>query len=220
VKKNFAFWTLAVVAFALLFSVIVLFGFLVVVFASPEAGLLPGFKTYRSKKLGIEFKYPKILKVRKKDGVVTISHRVPFEHEDPCDRGWPPEKAKEIWDFYVRMIIVEKTPNEILGEQLEKRDGVLIFKSDVRVTYGQLDGFRIYNGNHGCGPYAYFFQLTKRSADPYNKERYLRVDRYPAPELRKVSEEEKLFYSRLRLIILPEQEEHLFQEILTSLTWK
>ena len=86
-------------SFSSLFSVIVLFGFLVVVFASPEAGLLPGFKTYRSKKLGIEFKYPKILKVRKKDGVVTISHRVPFEHEDPCDRGWPPEKAKEIWDF-------------------------------------------------------------------------------------------------------------------------
>jgi len=183
--------------------------------ASSAGFQLPDFKIYHSKKMGIEFNYPERygLKVREKDGIITIEHSVKFDHPNPCDGSGLPayQNSKKITDFYVEITVLFLTPTELfLQEVLQVNEaGVIVEpRSTLRVTYGGLDGFRVYNGNHGCGPYSYFFQLTD--------EKVLRVDRYPASEFREVPEEEKQMYSRLRQIILPENEEHIFRGILSS----
>ncbi|TSC74711.1 MAG: hypothetical protein G01um101444_195 [Parcubacteria group bacterium Gr01-1014_44] len=176
-------------------------------------GQFPGFQTHRSKKLGIEFNYQDILKVSEKDGVVTIEHSVPFEHYDPCDRSGRNQKSKKILDFYAKITFLPLTPTELFVQQVMERNeagDVKGVKNTVRVTYGKLGGFRLYNGEGGCGPHSYFFQLSP--------ENVLRVDRWPAPEFKEMTESEKQMRNRLRQIILPEQEEHFFREILTSLT--
>ena len=182
--------------------------------AAPVSVQLPEFKNYQSKKLEIGFDYPKILKVWEKEGIITIEHKVSFKHREPCNgSGLPPyQKAKEIFDFFAQITVLPLTPTEVFRQAVMERDtdGDLTgIKNTVRVTFGSLDGFRLYNGSHGCGPYSYFFQLSD--------QKVLKVDRYPASEFKEVPEREKEMYSRLRQIILPEQEEHFFREILTSL---
>ena len=176
--------------------------------------VLPGFKTYRSKKFDLEFNYPEILKVKEKDGVIAIEHSVSFKHLDPCGGGGSPQYqyVKKIFDFYAKVSILNKTPTETFREELMEvntNDLVVGIKNSVRVTYGELDGFRLYNSSPGCGFYSYFFQIAD--------EKVLRVDRWPASEFKEILESEKQMFSRLRQIILPEKEEHFFREILTSL---
>ena len=177
---------------------------------------LPGFKTFRSKKMGIEFSYPQRygLKVREKDGRITIEHSVKFKHPVPCDGGDDGQYLKKIYDFYATISILNKTATEIFRQEvMEVNEAGLVVgvKNSVRVTYGERDGFEIYNGNHGCGAFSSFFELSP--------EKFLQVDLYPAPEFREVPEEEKQIYYRLREIISPENEEHIFKEILNSLKW-
>ena len=184
--------------------------------ANPASFQLPGDKVYRSKKLGLAFSYPERykLKVNEKDGVITVEHAVSFEHFDPCDRTTGNQKSKKIYDFYAQISILPLTPTELFlqyGMNRNENGDVAGAKESFEVAYGELEGFRVYNGNHGCGPYSYFFQI--------DDEKVLRVDRYPAPEFREVPEEEKQMYSRLRAIILPENEQHIFGKILHSLKW-
>jgi len=181
-----------------------------------EKAALPGFKTYLSKNLGIEFNYPKILKVweEKKSGIVVIEHRISFEYQDPCNGSVLRSRSKKILDFYSQISILHLTPTEVFRQEvMEKNEAGLItgVRNSVRVTYGELDGFRVYNGEHGCGPFSYFFQLAP--------QKVLKVDRWPSPEFAEISVEEKQIFSRLRQILLPENEEHIFREILTSLKW-
>ena len=216
-RKTFL-WT--AVGLVIFWTLIHLGGLWVYAFGNTRANTaslqLPGFKVYRSKKLGLAFGYPERygLKINEKDGVVTIEHTVPFEHFDPCDRTASNQKSKKIYDFYAQISILNKTPTEIFREEvMEVNDNDLVVgvKNSVRVTYGELDGFRLYNGNLGCGPFSYFFQV--------GDEKVLRVDRWPASEFREVPEEEKQMYSRLRAIIMPENEQHIFEEILHSMKW-
>ena len=214
-KKKFFWITLGVILFWCMLIFAIFAGF-------AKAEGLPGFKTYRSQKLGIEFTYPKILKVEEKNGVITVSHKIGFKHRSPCDGSGLPENeySKEIYDFYIQMSILDKSLDEIVEENLlVKQNGVAVDFVDYEVVkYGQLEGPRIYNGNHGCGPYVYFFKLTDRGASSA-KEKFLRVEQYPAPEFNEsaVSKEDIQIYARLRQILLPEQEEHYFQEIIYSL---
>lgn len=216
--RRFFWWSLGVILFwiAVFASGMGLFAYAFGYFpVGQEAIKLPELKTFQSKKLGVEFSYPEELKVREKDGVITIEHKIDFEHRNPCDGSGRNQKSKEIFDFYVQITVLSFTPTEVFRKEVMKRDEndlVTGLKNTVRVTYGALDGFRVYNGDHGCGPYAYFFQLAD--------EKVLRVDHYPAPEFREVPESEKQQYSRLRRIILPEQEEHFFREILHSIKWR
>lgn len=171
-------------------------------------------KTYRNKKLGIEFEYPEKFKVREKDGEITVEHSVNFEHRDPCSENELRLTSKRIFDFYTRISILPLTPTELFIRevmQFNESGAAEAPKSSMRVTYGELDGFRVSNGRMGCGLYSYFFQITDESV--------LRVDRYPAPEFREVPESEKEMYRRVPNVILPEDEEFLFKYILSTLTF-
>lgn len=226
--KSFLFWSLVIILIwtALFFGGVKLFSYLSAPSLSAEsyvrpAGLsassfltrsLPGFKTYRHKRLGLEFEYPDLLKVTEKEGVITVEHRVAYKHSNPCDgRGLSEDHdSKEIFDFYVQISLLSLTPTELFRQEvMQKNDeGMVVgIHNTVRVTYGVLDGFRMFVGNRGCGYNSYFFQLAD--------EKVLRVVRYLVPEF-EVSEKEKQAASRLRQIILPEQEEHIFREMLTS----
>lgn len=229
--KSFLFWSLAVVLIwtALFSGGIKLFSYLSAPSLSAEsyfrpadlrtssflARSLPGFKTYRHKKLGLEFEYPDILKVTEKEGVITVEHRVAYKHPNPCDGSGLSEHqdSKEIFDFYAQISVLPLTPTELFRQEvMQKNDeGMVVgIHNTVRVTYGALDGFRMFAGHRRCGYHSYFFQLAD--------EKVLRVVRYLVPEF-EVSEKEKEAANRLRQVILPEQEEHIFRGILSSLRW-
>lgn len=178
------------------------------------AGGLSELKTHRSKKLGLEFNYPDMLKVREKNGVIAIVHSVEIAHDNPCNGGGEHRKSKEIFDFYAEISLLSLTPTELFRKEVMIRDKsgrITGINSTVRITYGLLDGFRLYGGEHGCGSYTHFFQLSQ--------EKVLQVVRWPAPEFLALPESEQLVFRQLRGIILPADEARFFSDILTSLAF-
>ncbi len=185
-------------------------------------------KTYHSKKLGITFDYPANLKIREKKGVITIEHNIKFKHPDPCDGSGLPQYqfSNKIYDFYVQISIISKNMNIAFSSNpllpnivVIESDEISKIPVDGLATYGKLKGIWQYNGNHGCGPFTYLFQLTHDGLD--NKDKFLKVNEYPAPEFNRsaVSDEDIQVYSRLRQILLPEQRKRIFSEILSSLKY-
>lgn len=180
---------------------------------SQKVILLPKLKTYRHPEMGIEFNYPRILKVREEAEVITIEHSVPFEHDDPCDATGLPKykKSKEILDFFVQITVLPLTSVELFNQEVVQKDDaglVTGLRNTVRVTLGPLDGFRMYSGSHGCGLYSYFFQLSSA--------RVLKVERWLAPEFQQRLGGREPAYRHLPRLILPEQELNFFREILFS----
>lgn len=175
-----------------------------------------GLKTYWSKKLNLGFDYDKRFKIEEKKGMIIIKHNINFNHLDPCDRSGLHPKSKEVYDFYVTIKVLDNTNlDKILTEKfisLKNGERISLKNADM-VDFNGLKGFRLYNGNHGCGPYSYYFY-----AKLFN--RVFQVDRYPASEFGEIFEEERQMYSRLRMIILPEEEEHLFRNIIISFKTK
>ncbi len=219
------FWLTILIIFFFLFMLLGIMGVFSHAFGSPVSfseQTDSGLKTYRNKKLGIEFKYPKILKVKEERDFIRLEHHVSFKHQGSSCWAGSSQTLDKIQDFLVIMEMVEKTPNEIIESELLEvnRNGVLILKHDVRVTYGRLDGFRVFAGSYNCARYTHIFQLTERHADPFRKEKFLIVYRWPASEFRKATDEELAVFSLFRKVILPEREERIFQEILTSFKWE
>ena len=184
-------------------------------------------KTRTNKKLGITFQYDPMLNVsyRTEHGNIVsrvlgigaqhkkmiVQHEVSFTHDDPCSESGRHPTSKRITDFYVTMEISNETFDVFMQD-------ILIIESDVEagvpnyhvnVTYGVLKGIGLYKGNHGCGAYTYYF--------PTADNKMLVVNRYLTPEFTEVPEEKKEIYRRVKGIIVPEDEEQLFTEIMESL---
>ncbi|TSC74712.1 MAG: hypothetical protein G01um101444_196 [Parcubacteria group bacterium Gr01-1014_44] len=175
-------------------------------------------KTHHSKKLGIEFDYSAKLKVKENNRLITIEHSVNFKHPDPCNRSDPPEsqqwKSKKILDFYSKITVITTNSEEFLFKELEytKNGEITGIRRSVEFINYPMRGFREYNGNHGCGPYSYYFQISP--------EKILLVNRFLVPEFGEAPESEKEIYRRVPNIILPEDEEILFNHILSSFVVK
>ncbi|MES2213524.1 MAG: hypothetical protein V4473_01625 [Patescibacteria group bacterium] len=123
---------------------------------------------YSSSAVGVSFTYPKILEVGTTGNIVDIHHSIPFEHHDYCDfKGEATTTVPTLTDFNVAMQVVSKNlidtmhsqspyipeENYINGEVVESPGFI------DSVTYGELKGFKIFEGAEGCGQTTYYFPV-------------------------------------------------------------
>jgi hypothetical protein len=175
------------------------------------------WKIYQFIKPGFEIKYPAdIIKISKEGEKLFLIHSIPFEHENPCDLIGDAPPLMELIDFRVSVQVFNKSFKETIktNEYPDFVAGYLVedslkvdhgFIDDVRI--GSLRGYLITAGAEGCGIYTYYF--------PLDFDNTLKVERTFITELQPVIRNYKE-YLKLPGIIPPDEEERLFNQILSS----
>lgn len=166
----------------------------------------------------VTFSYPKLLTMSKEGELVRFSHSIPYEHADFCDFKGDAPKLDSVVDFSVSISVVNKN----LKETVKEKESDFVFKNFFEgdtvaasggyiepYKVGALDGYRIAQTFEGCGQYTYYF--------PIEKEKTLVVSRGLISDLNYSTEAEK--YLKLPNIINPSQEESIFKEMLSSVTF-
>lgn len=175
------------------------------------------WKTYLYKKPGFELKYPADLLILYKEGEkVILTHSIPFEHVNPCDFVGDAPPLKELTDFRVVLETISKNFKETIRAN-ESYSIILNYLTDdtLRIypgfidqaSIGSLKGYRITEGVEGCGFFAYYFPLDSNNT--------LKVERSYITELQPIIKDYKE-YLKLPGIISPDEEEKLFNQILSS----
>jgi len=175
------------------------------------------WKTYMNEKCGYEVKYPEnTIAVSEEGERLVMTHSILLEHPDPCDfRGGAPP-LQTLTDFEVNIEVSGRnlsetvTANEsdylvsnfLLDNRLRIEPGFI-----DEVNIGSLQGYRVTKGVEGCGEYTYYFPLTPKNT--------LFVKRSFITELKPIipGYEE---YLRLPGVISPDEEERLFNQILST----
>jgi hypothetical protein len=182
-------------------------------------GETKNWKTYQGKKLGFEIKYPADLLTISKDGEkVILTHSIPFEHSNPCYEGGDDSLAvlKDLTDFNVSLRIFNTSFEQtIKANEYPNFSAGYLREDSLKVDHGFIDdvligslkGYCITAGVEGCGIYTYYFSL--------NSNNTLQVQRSFIPELNPIIRNSKE-YLKLPGIISPDEEERLFNLILSS----
>jgi hypothetical protein len=176
------------------------------------------WKIYQYRKPGFEIRYPAdILKVSKEGEKVILTHSIPFEHPNPCAfSDESPATVKELTDFRVTLETISKSFKETIATyeggsitQYYLLDDTLRIEPGFidKMSIGELNGYRIAEGVEGCGFFAYYFPLDQNNT--------LRVERSYITELLPVMPDREK-YLRLPGVIPPDEEERLFNLILSS----
>lgn len=175
-------------------------------------------KTYRGS--SFEFQYPFNLNLYSQEKTIRLTHSVPYRHTDPCDMRDGAKPLDEITDFDVSIEYFNKnlgdTARSIIPQQLIAD---YIKGNSFRITPGVVDeykignlkGYKITNGVEGCGVYNYYIPLST------NKTLY--ISRSFVPEFNAINTEYQKYLS-VPGIIPPEQEENIFNSILSSFKTK
>ena len=162
------------------------------------------------------FQYPLILKVNDQGETVDLTHSVAYAHPDLCELRDGVKNLDAITDFDVSFALLSENLKTAVKEIVPESIFSDYFKGDtVVVTPGYIDdfnagslkGYRITNGNEGCGEYAYYFPIGKNST--------LMVKRNFVPEFQPINANYKA-YLKIPGIVPPEQEEKYFDSILSS----
>ena len=165
-------------------------------------------KTHQSKSGAVEFQYPSRLAVSEEKGKIFIRHSAHFNHVDPCDLKDGTRKLSTIDDFFVSVeLVAVKEASELSS----------VFAAAGRsnaedVVFGNLEGFRVYSGSHGCGHTVYYF--------PAPPDKVLVVENWPAAEFERAATADVQKYRELPAVILPEEREKILHAILSSLKLK
>jgi hypothetical protein len=179
-----------------------------------------GWKTYRDKELKFELKYPaKLIQLSKNKGQLKLLHSIPFEHPRPCEFDDTPDlPLAELIDFNVGIEVVNKDLRGavVLYEGSAAEYFLTRFTSNsvlkIEPGYidtagaGRLKGYRISQGIEGCGRFTYYFSLDSVAT--------LVVTREFITEFKSNTYAEN--YLKLPGVIIPEKEEQLFNQILTT----
>lgn len=124
--------------------------------------------SYRNSSLGISFQYPKKLKITGDNSSIKIHHEVPFEHHDFCDfKGEATTTVKTLTDFNVEMHLVNqnimkamKTESPYIPEENFLNGKIVVSPGFIDpVTFGNLNGYSIFEGAEGCGHTIYYFEI-------------------------------------------------------------
>jgi hypothetical protein len=175
------------------------------------------WKIYQYKKPGFEIRYPADILTASKEGEkVILTHAIQFEHPNPCDFVGDAPSLKELTDFRVTLETISKSFQQTIIANEGGSIAQNYLSDDTLKTYpgyidqaaiGSLKGYRIAEGVEGCGFFAYYFPLDQNNT--------LRVERSYITELLPVMPDREK-YLRLPGIIPPDEEERLFNLILSS----
>lgn len=173
------------------------------------------WKTHQSAMFSL--RYPPVLSLRSKKGMLTIEHSVPYRYYEPCSQRGGGAPYEELTDFdvsfeYYPDISLEDAfapDNHYIYEEFWK-DGALTLSPGFidEFQVGSLKGYRITGGVEGCGRYEYYFPISSSST--------LVVKRAIIAEFSRVATLEYQKYLKVPGIIRPEDEEKIFIGILST----
>lgn len=180
-------------------------------------GEIVEWNIYKNEKQGYELRYPKgIIATSEAGPRITMTHAIPLEHQDPCDFKGDAPLLKTLTDFKVSLEVVNQSLREtIIANESDFLvsnflvDDKLTIAPDFidAVNIGQLTGYRITSGVEGCGEYTYYFPLGPGNV--------LVVKRSFITELKPIIVNYQE-YLRLPGVISPDEEEKLFNRILST----
>lgn len=183
---------------------------------------LNGWQTYEDLVAGFSFSYPMQLKLSSEGQAAVLHHEVPHDHADPCDFSGGGERLKAITDAHISFEMLEKTLRDaviqeegsdyVATQYMRGDEFILDGDSPVeRVSFGDLDGYRITSGVEGCGRYTYYFLSPSG--------RTLVVQRRFVPEFSSVNPDADTL-QELPGILHPEQEEMLFTRMMSTVAFR
>lgn len=164
---------------------------------------------------GIAFQHAEKLSIEENAQGITVHHDVPFAHPDPCDFKGDGGDLTVLTDFHV----VLRREKADMRDLLKDYSGVT-FNGNApipeegyidEVTEGSLHGYRLTLQNEGCGQYEYYFPLGSKGT--------LVVLRTFVSEFMPTTffyDEMHQQYESLPGVILPPEEEKLFEHILLT----
>lgn len=182
---------------------------------SPTPTPTPEINTFQGNSLS--FNYPKLLTLEGNEQTgITLSHKVQYPHQDPCDFSEGVQELEYITDFKTEIRIFSQTLEEvIINTQSNSFVQDNLVQGELQVSPGFIDevqndnlsGFRVTQGVEGCGKYDYYY--------PKNGQ-ILHLVRYFIPELNPISSNSQE-YLKIEGIIPPEQETLIFDQIISSI---
>lgn len=163
-----------------------------------------------------EFQYPSILSLNDEGESVVLTHSVAYRHQSPCAFKGDGQILDKITDFSVSLRIfnfglkdtVKANENDYLMKDFFSSDTLKTSPGFIdEFSVDSLQGYRITTGVEGCGFFTYYF--------PISANKTLFVSRDFISEFRAMTAD---YQKNLNVpgIILPDQEENYFKEILSS----
>ena len=175
------------------------------------------WNVYKNEKQGYELRYPAgLIAVSEADPRIIMTHSIPLEHPDPCDFRGDAPSLNTLTDFEVSIEVVSRSLKEtIVANESDYLVSNFLVDDRLRIepdfideaSIGSLTGYRITSGVEGCGEYTYYFPLAPRKV--------LVVKRSFITELKPIIANYQE-YLKLPGVIAPDEEEKLFNRILST----
>lgn len=173
-------------------------------------------KSIKTFKLGnLEFSYPEILTLEKKDNGIWLSHSIAQKHQNRCDFVGDAPTLDRINDVGIGFELTNKdvfnSVKTLLGDDtaktLLKNNSITIDPGFIdRYKIGNLDGYKIYRGIEACGGYNYYFPISANQT----------LSVYRSLSSQTVGQTSDAYMLKLPGIISFEKEEQIFKDILSS----
>lgn len=129
----------------------------------------PDIKNYKNSSMGIYFSYPKILSASTTDGIITLSHDIPYQNHGDCDMMGDEKVYDRLTDFKMTIQIINKnltdtvrTLSPYIPQENFVNDELIASPGFIDpYSLGNFVGFAIYEGVEGCGQTTYYFSVKK-----------------------------------------------------------
>ncbi len=175
-------------------------------------------KSYSDSTLGIQFSYPSNIAVNEFNGIISLSHSIPFENHGDCDMKGDENIYPNLNDFGVSVQIkagtvaqVVKNLSPYMPEENFTADGLKINPGFIdEAQIGDFKGFSILEGAEGCGHIIYYFPVNGGRTLVITKANVQMLSNIIAPEVREA-------ILKVPGVITPEQSNLIFNQIMDSL---
>lgn len=125
------------------------------------AAVKDNLKEFKDGKLGISFKYPAELKIKREKNGIRVFHELDFEHSDPCDNSDNIKTLKKFADFDITISVANE--KKTIGEGCQNNS-----RPSLNADLGESQDCFLINGlkgeiitsiYQGCGNLTYNFPL-------------------------------------------------------------
>lgn len=183
----------------------------------PESTISDNWKVYKNEVLGFEISYPSNkITISQEGNKIKLSHSISHEHPDPCEFRDNMPLLKFLTDLNVSIEVANKdlgaaviiNEGDYLASNILPDNKLKIEPNFIdEFNIDSLKGYQITTGVEGCGRLAYYFPLTSNKT--------LIVIRSFITEFNPIVLDYQE-YLELPGIIPPNEEENLFNKILSS----